>query len=89
MTVTEERKHIEMIKNPGRWHGPYLPVKRRRTAGGMPDVGLILDPRCFVMDENGPMTVFETNMWSPDFANCPKHVYLTPEDVVIAGWEVD
>lgn len=74
--------HRAMMSNPNLWYRwPYLPLKKRRTDGRMPDIALLKTTT------QGMMIAVGANM----FENTEDKDWklTTIDQVILQGWEVD
>ena len=75
-------RDLDTMTDPNTWVAwPLLPLKRRTAHESQ--IGLLLD-----QDEDR-WTVYLTNLFAPDLANCERLTYDSPESILSAGWRVD
>lgn len=92
LSPVEQRRHAEMISDPGRWPmWPLLPLRRAASNGDWPTLGFIVDRKL-----EGPVSE-PVRVWNGLMYEASKIVmegtdftdYTTVMDVIYAGWEVD
>lgn len=87
MAKQQAPSDIEMISNVGNWpRWPYLPMKRRRPDGRMPECGVLV-----VVGENPLAFKFakDANLWHLSTEQIQTAVEVDPQQLLNEGWEID
>jgi hypothetical protein len=88
-------RDLHFFQNPHLWpHRPFLPLTRRETDNGLPQLGVLYDARGASGTYGHACTVFLTNLLSlppteAEFFALPKCVYDTFDELADDGWVVD